>query len=85
MQGCCWVADEGGVLTSEVGPCRLTVAAIGGMTRFLVHRRELDAFGCPHSLLGSGTRPNASMAMAAAEATAARIAAVAGSQPEVRK
>ena len=78
MQGCCWSAGEGGVLTSEVGPCRLTVATIGGMARFLVHRREPDALGCPPSLLVSGTRPGASVAMAAAEAVAARIARAAG-------
>ena len=81
MQECCWDADEGGVLTSEVGPCRLTVATIGGMARFLVHRREPKALGHPPSLLESGTRPNASVAMAAAEAAAVRIATVAGSQP----
>ena len=81
MQGCCWAADEGGALTSEVGPCRLTVATIGGMTRFLVHRREPDASNCFPSLLESGTRPNAALVMAAAEAAAVRIATVAGTQP----
>ena len=84
MQECCWDADEGGVLTSAVGPCRLTVATIGGMARFLVHRRELKGLGFASSLLVSGTRPNASVAMAAAEVAAARIAAATGLRPPAK-
>ena len=84
MRGCCWSSGDDGVLTSEAGPCRLTVATIGGMARFLVHRREPDASGHTPSLLVSGTRPDASVAMAAAEAAAARIAAASGSQSKTR-
>lgn len=82
MQGCCWAAGEGGVHMLETGPCRLTVETVGGMVRFLVRRREPDALDCPPSLLVSGTRPDALTAMAAAEAAAARIAAVSGPWPK---
>ena len=81
-QGCRWTPGEGGVLTSEAGPCRLTVATIGGLSRYLVHRQEPDRPGCPLPLLESGTRPDALVAMAAAEAAAARIAAAAGPRPK---
>ena len=84
MQGCCWLSGDGGVLTSEAGPCRLTVATVGGMARFLVHRREPDTLGHAPSLLASGTRPNASVAMVAAEAAALRIAAASGLQSKAR-
>ncbi len=83
-QGCCWTPGEGGVLTSEVGPCRLTVATIGGMSRFLVHRQEPEGPAYPLSLLVSGTRRDTSVAMVAAEAAAATIAAAAGLRPKVR-
>ena len=85
MQECCWVASEGGVLTSEIGPCRLMVATIGGMSRFLVYRRAPDALGHPPLLLQSGTQRDATTAMAAAEAAAARIAATSGVRPETRR
>ncbi len=84
-QGCCWTPGEGGVLTSEVGSCRLTVATIGGMSRFLVYRREPDSPGCLLSLLESGTRHAVSAAMAAAEAAATLIAAAAGLRPKARR
>ena len=84
MRRCCWLSGDGGVLTSEAGACRLTVATVGGMARFLVHRREPDALGNTPSLLVSGTRPDASVAMAAAEDAAARIAAASGFQSKAR-
>ncbi len=83
-QGCCWTPGEGGVLISEVGPCRLTVATIGGISRFLVHRQEPDGPGRPLSLLESGTRRDAAVAMAAVEAAATRIAA-ASLRPKARE
>lgn len=58
------------MLTSQVGSCRLTVATIGGLPRFLVHR---DAAGRPPSLLASGTRPAVAVAMADAEAVGKQI------------
>ena len=63
-----------GALVSNAGPCRLTVATIGGLPRFLVHRQPLDAAGGAAPLLASGTRANLMAAMAAAEATAKGIA-----------
>ena len=74
MEGCRWVPGEDGVLTSQVGPCRLTVATIGGLPRFLVHREGPDSAGRPSSLVASGTRPAVSQAMADAEAVGNRIA-----------
>ena len=85
MQEYRWVAGEGGVLTSEIGPCRLTVATIGGLSRFLVYRCEPDALGHPPLLLQSGTQRDATTAMAVAEAAAARIAAASGVQLEARR
>ena len=74
MQGCHWIPGEDGVLTLQVGSCRLTVATIGGLPRFLVHREALDGIGGPPSLLASGTRPAVAEAMADAEAVGSRIA-----------
>ena len=73
MQDFNWVPGKDGVFTSQVGPCRLTVATIGGLPRFLVHREVVDATGHP-SLLASGTRPAVAQAMADAEAVGKRIA-----------
>lgn len=84
-QECYWTSGEGGVLTLEVGPCRLMVATIGGMSRFLVYRQGPENLGCPLSLLASGTRLDASMAKVAAEAVAIRIASVDGLRPKARR
>ena len=74
MQSLNWTPAGDGMLVSEAGPCRLTVATIGGLSRFLVHRRAPQATGHALPLVASGTRSNLSAAMAAAEATASRIA-----------
>ena len=71
-----WTPSSGGVFISEAGPCRLTVAIIGGSSRFLVHRQGPQAAGHALPLVASGTRPSLSAAMAAAEATANRIVVV---------
>ena len=76
MQNLNWTPAGNGMLVSEAGPCRLTVATIGGLSRFLVHRRAPQAVGHALPLVASGTRPSLSAAMAAAEATANRIAVV---------
>ena len=76
MQHLNWRPVGDGVLVSETGPCRLTVATIGGLSRFLVHRQVPQAMGHAVPLVASGTRPSLSAAMAAAEATANRIAVV---------
>jgi hypothetical protein len=71
----CWVPTDNGALVSEAGWCRLTVATIGGLPRFLVHREAADPAGRIALLVASGTRPSLPGAMTAAEATANRIAA----------
>ena len=79
MQDLCWTPANNGALVLDAGPCRLTVATIGGLSRFLVHRQASDSAGraAPLAalLVASGTRPNLPAAMAAAEAAASRIAA----------
>lgn len=77
MQGCHWVPGENGMLTSRVGSCRLTVATVGGLHRFLVHRELLDGGGGAAPLLASGTRAAVAEAMADAEAVGSRIAGLA--------
>ena len=84
MRGCHWVSDKNGALTSQVGSCRLTVATIGGLPRFLVHREAPDAAGERVSLLASGTRPAVAEAMADAEAVGSRIAGLPRRQGRAR-
>lgn len=74
MQDFHWTPADDGALVSESGPCRLTVATIGGSPRFLVHRQTPDGEGGAAPLVTSGTRPNIHSAMAAAEAAANRLA-----------
>ena len=84
MQDFCWTPASDGALVSEAGPCRLTVATIGGLPRFLVHRQAPDAASRAAGLLASGTRANLTAAMAAADAAAHGIAA-ADAPPGLRR
>ena len=75
MQHPNWTPAGNGVLVSAAGPC-LTVATIGGLSRFLMHRQAPQAAGNAVPRVASGTRPSPLAAMAAAEAAANCIAVV---------
>ncbi len=85
MKDFCWVPADNGALVSEAGWCLLTVATIGGLPRLLVHRQAPDAASRAALLVASGTRPSLPGAMAAAEATANRIAAAEAPQAVARR
>lgn len=85
MKDFCWMPAGDGALVLEAGWCRLTVATIGGLPRFLVHRQAPDATSHAALLVASGTRPSLPGAMAAAEATANRIAAAQAPQAATRR
>ena len=85
MQNFCWTPAGDGALVTETGPWRLTVATIGGLPRFLVHRQAPDAAGRAAGLVASGTRSNLTAAMAAAEAAAKGIAVADAPAPGTRR
>ena len=78
MQHFDWTPAGNGVLVSAADPCGLTVATIGGLPRFLVHRQAPQAVGNAVPRVASGTRPSPLAAMAAAEATANHIGVAVG-------
>jgi hypothetical protein len=50
-----WNDNDNGTITSQIGPCRLTVAALSGMPRFLVRVGDGAGGKWPGVLLESGT------------------------------
>jgi len=75
MREILWQSGSDGEINSQVGIYRLTVLTFGGLVRYLVRDcRNANANEYDGPLVTSGTRPSIGAAMAAAEATASRLA-----------
>ena len=85
MQHLNWTPAGNGVLVSAAGSYRFTVATIGRLSRFLVHRQAPQAAGDAVPGVALGTRPSLLAAIAAAEATANRIAVGVGPRADAAR
>ena len=68
-----WLDDADGAVADESDGFHLVVKIVGGMTRFLVSKTNASFSNGDVLLVGSGTSPDTSSAMRAAECFAARL------------